>query len=337
MIEAQVVGENSTSVSGSLVQIVLGLLSGCVYAYGLTLTVYLVVRFLTSIPLWWFDILGGLMPTLLIPSLGLLPLALLFRRRRMALVLILPLITFVVVYGADFAPYSAVDGSPDLTVMTFNKLGGNHNVDAITTVIRDSDPDVVLLQEVSRFTAIRLPPALANDYAYNSQHWDDISRLGLGVFSRYPLLADTFTTYQSQSSWLRLQIEVKGQLLTIYTVHLANPFTQDTLYDAEPRTDGVDQLLAVLADEHAPLIVAGDFNMTEVSADYRRMTEHLIDSFPESGSGLGLTFPADIFMPLARIDYVFHSPDIHSLNAQVMSSNGGSDHYPVRVELSLSP
>ena len=64
---------------------------------------------------------------------------------------------------------------------------------------------------------------------------------------------------------------------------------------------------------------------------------HLIDSFAESGSGLGLTFPANSFIPLARIDYVFHSPDLHSLNAQVMPSNGGSDHYPVRVELAFAP
>ncbi len=312
------------------------LVSAAVYVYALTLTVYMGLRAIVPISLGGFDLIGVLMPIILIPSLLLLPLALLLRRWGIAALLIPPVLFFVLVYGTAFASHSVEDEMPDLTVLTFNSLAGNHDFEGIGALIREADADVVLLQEVSRYTTIALPDILADDYPYQSLHWDTTSRLGLGVFSRYPLLDEDYLAFQAQSSRLRFRVQISDQLVTIYTVHLANPFTQDSFYDSAARTSGVDDLLTMLDDAHDPLLVAGDFNMTDFSPDYQRMTETLIDSFRESGSGLGLTFPANSPFPLARIDYVFHSADMHSLRAEVVPSHAGSDHYPLRVELAFN-
>ena len=158
----------------------------------------------------------------------------------------------------------------------------------------------------------------------------------MGVYSRYPLIDEDFWAYQEQSSRLRFAVEVAGKRVTIYDVHLANPFGEATGYNPDQRPAGITDLLTMLAGETDPLIVAGDFNMPDATVDYSRMTAHLTDSFRESGYGLGLTFPTWSPAPLIRLDYVFHSADLRSLGAQVGTARGSSDHYPLSVELALT-
>ena len=85
------------------------------------------------------------------------------------------------------------------------------------------------------------------------------------------------------------------------------------------------------------VLIAGDFNITDQSADYQRITVVYDDSYKQVGYGMGTTFPAHIpFLPsLLRIDYVFHSEDFTPLQADVLYSSGGSDHRPLVVELAL--
>jgi len=136
-----------------------------------------------------------------------------------------------------------------------------------------------------------------------------------------------------ESSKVSFQIDVNGRRVTIYDVHLANPLLAAD-FDPKAHGEGITGLLDLLAHETTPLIVAGDFNMTDISVDYGRMSAKLTDSFRESGTGFGFTFPS--WSPLgARIDYVFHSSGVRSIKTEVLSSSGNSDHYPVRAELMI--
>jgi endonuclease/exonuclease/phosphatase family metal-dependent hydrolase len=72
---------------------------------------------------------------------------------------------------------------------------------------------------------------------------------------------------------------------------------------------------------------------------YRELATHFTDSYRESGWGLGLTFPyhahwgnIPLPMPLVRIDYIFHSPDLGANQATVFC-RGGSDHCYVISQL----
>ena len=314
-----------------------GLLSVCFYTYPLGLIVYGALRLFSGETLDIIRVLDMLMPPLILPALVLLPLSLLLHRWRIALLLLPTVIGFLLLYGGLFLPRETVQSQPDLTVMTYNIRSGNHNIDAISQVIRNSDADVVVLQEVSQNLFQKLPPDLVHDYAYWSlePYPEPNTRLGLGVYSRYPLLNESFDVYQTQSSKLRFQIDVNGTRVTIYDVHLANPLVAGENFDPKAHGEGISALLDLLASETGPLIVAGDFNMTDASTDYGRMTTNLLDSFRDSGFGFGLTFPAWSPLLAVRLDYVFHSGNIRSLSAQVMPASGQSDHFPVRAALSL--
>lgn len=312
------------------------MLSVCFYVYAIGLIVYGALRIFTWEALDIIRVLDTLMPLLLLPALILLPLNLLLRRFRIALLLLPAVIGFLLLYGGLFIPHAVAQDKPDLTVMTYNIKSGNHNMDAIASVIRASNADVIVLQEVSPHIFQKLPPTLVNDYAYSSLHPypEPNTRLGLGIYSRYPLLNQDFSVYQTQSSKLSFQINVNDTLVTIYDVHLANPLIAED-FDPKAHGEGITALLDLLTSEANPLIVAGDFNMTDISTDYGRMTTHLSDSFRESGTGFGLTFPAWSPLLAVRLDYVFHSSGIRSLKTEVLPSSGNSDHLPVRAELTL--
>ena len=92
-------------------------------------------------------------------------------------------------------------------------------------------------------------------------------------------------------------------------------------------------------EARGPIILMGDFNLTDQTRHYSQITRTLTDVYREAGWGLGHTFPAGGFyprvpLPLIRIDYIFHSRELAGLEARTGDSVG-SDHIPVIARLSL--
>lgn len=92
-----------------------------------------------------------------------------------------------------------------------------------------------------------------------------------------------------------------------------------------------------------PVIVAGDFNMTDETQDYYSVQQVLQDAFLKSGLGFGFTWPHGFFAkrinmklsyPVCRIDYIWHSKDWDARSSLVLEA-AESDHLPVAAELVL--
>ena len=103
-------------------------------------------------------------------------------------------------------------------------------------------------------------------------------------------------------------------------------------------------LAADIAQVEGPLIVAGDMNATDQSEIYRKFNHYLEDAYWETGWGFGFSYPASPYSfmdmpfqtgPLWRIDYVFHNQYFTATSAHTLSNAGGSDHFPIVVELSI--
>ena len=97
----------------------------------------------------------------------------------------------------------------------------------------------------------------------------------------------------------------------------------------------VRALLSRLETVDTPVIVIGDFNLTDQHSSYRAITNHLRDAHTESGWGMGFTARyVPLGLPLWRIDYIFHSPQMMALRT-VLGEYGASDHRPVIAELAF--
>ncbi len=81
-----------------------------------------------------------------------------------------------------------------------------------------------------------------------------------------------------------------------------------------------------------PVILCGDFNDTPVSYSYRQISNQLDDAFVDAGKGLGQTHTH--ILPLLRIDYIFHSKALHTVEQKTIEKDY-SDHYPVVARFNL--
>ncbi|HEY3342205.1 MAG TPA: endonuclease/exonuclease/phosphatase family protein [Anaerolineae bacterium] len=321
------------------VEAVLNLSMAFIVFYGFCATVYIALHVLVGEQLQLVAILDNFMPLLLLPAVPLALLCLALGYSRFSLALAPAILMLVASYGALLLPghaNAAVAGKP-LTLLTYNLHGDlqTRGKTPVVDLVKQANADVVTLQELSPTMAQDLEPL----YPYHAMHTNkDSLVVGQGVLSRYPIVEDDY--WVMELGMQRVVLDVNGTRVTLYNVHIRNPFVRGAggpKVDVSKREVVVNDLLRRTANEHSPLIIAGDYNMTDQTTSYQQISARYHDTFREVGTWLGFTYPADQRMipPLARIDYVFHDDSMQSVAARVWPTSGGSDHRPVWVELSI--
>jgi vancomycin resistance protein VanJ len=262
----------------------------------------------------------------------------LFRRPRIIALMILPALVFTANYLPMYFPRD-VDPPPNseqFTLLTYNINLAPPDIHSIADDIRNIDADIVAIQELTPRSADVLETALSTEYPYRAFH-AVVGFHGQGILSKYPIVSDEF--WKIYLGHQRTGIAVNGTVITVYNVHPVHHILPFWGFDISRRTEEVNVFLNKASQDDTPILITGDFNMTDQSGDYQRITQTYQDSYRQVGYGMGTTFPAHIpFLPsLVRIDYVFHSEEFTAFEADVLRSTGGSDHRPLVVTLALDP
>ena len=242
--------------------------------------------------------------------------------------------------------------SADLTVMTFNTLAWQRSGHDLVASIRAADADIVSLQEIGPRALHEIVAELGERYPYTADASAPDTQ-GAAVLSRYPIRETrTFQLSERSHRWQAMTIETPHCEVAYLNVHTkiprieswrAGPLQVPLSFRSERRRDEIRTLLALIEVETRPLIVTGDFNMTERSSDYASIAHHLRDAFGAVGHGLGHTFPRfgarprafPVPWPMLRLDYVWHSDHFEAASAEVGDA-GQSDHHPVIAGLRWS-
>lgn len=320
-----------------------------IMVYGLGVTLYLVlfaalgerwpwIALANNFLAWWA--LGGVIAAAI---------ALLARRRGILVSLQLPVImAFLVLYGGRLLPHDAAATAADsangmqFSAATFNIIASQSDPDRVIEAIVALDADIVGLEEVGPRHSAQIERELAEMYPYQV-HYPKLPVHGVSLLSRYPIVTEElFLPLPDSMNYLRAEVNIDGEPLTVYVVHPSPP-THVTLpfsYNSDHRDTAITILHdEYLAHENGPVIVLGDFNMSDLSDPYRVMNANFDDAFATAGQGLGFTFPANrpmVAMPrLLRIDYVWYNDHVAALDARVGGDSGTSDHMPVVADLAL--
>ena len=121
-------------------------------------------------------------------------------------------------------------------------------------------------------------------------------------------------------------VNARGAVVHVYATHL------DFRADPSVRAMQVRDTLAILDEDPkgAQQVLVGDFNAPPDAPELAPLWAELTDTWDEAGSGPGYTFPTTD--PVKRIDYITVSPDIDTLDADVVATEA-SDHLPVVADL----
>ncbi|MGM0562656.1 MAG: endonuclease/exonuclease/phosphatase family protein [Pseudomonadota bacterium] len=268
------------------------------------------------------------------------------------LILIAPYTTF---YPRQMSDSRAEDDSNRISLLVYNVLSDNREVEALRDLIRDTDPDLILLSEPNQWWLEQLD-GLENDYPYMLFQPQE-NQYGMLLYSRLELENPEIRfLIEPEIPSLRSQVRLRsGTLVTLYGVHprppgLKRPDEEEDggIVEAEGEEDGDrvdsdmrDAELLLVAKEvkklgDVPVIVAGDFN----DVAWSRTTHHfqrlggLLD--PRVGRGLFNTFDAKNRLLRFPLDHVFASQ--HFLLVELRRlPNIGSDHFPIFVVLDYDP
>lgn len=239
-------------------------------------------------------------------------------------------------------------GKSRLRVMTYNIKYGQRDVAAFLKEIADTQPDLLLLQDVGDTMDGPLRLLL---------HGRNVRAFGQYVIASHLPLSEPQIRWisllgEAQHTCLRCQLTVGRSRITVYDVHLLTPRAGlnavkfqngESLSVLEQnvaaRLQQARLLAQALQQEQGALIVAGDFNAPDISLVCRtlRLTG-LRDAFAEAGEGYGYTYGHMLRLrhSYMRLDHILVSPEWQVQGCWAGSAEG-SDHRPVIADLVLLP
>jgi endonuclease/exonuclease/phosphatase family metal-dependent hydrolase len=219
--------------------------------------------------------------------------------------------------------------------LTLNALVGRANPAAIVSKVRELQPDVLALQELTPGLATRLADAGLPELLPISSLDPRPGHTGIGLWSSRPL-KELPPVPGARNPMLRAQLDV-GWPVTITVVHPPAP-----LRGGQPRwQQDMDRLQAVLTSTTGQQLVAGDFNATRDHRAFRRLLAADLADCADAARNRrwpGFTWPANRwFPPLMRLDHILVSRQGAVVRQTRTIAIPGTDHLGVMAVIELRP
>lgn len=327
-----------------------------VWVYSAFILAWWVGRWVWGDQFWLLAVLNSFPAWLFAPLPLTVGLAALSRRRTTWAAASAPVLLWLALFGWRFLPQTQqVEATgAELRVMAFNVLYTNEDVDSMVAAIRAAEPDLIALAELRPGVDAALFAQLGLTYPYRTLQTLPGARFGTGIYSRWPL--QPLGSLQTGLGLRSAAADIGTPMGAVRFVALhprATPVSGRSLHEIAGNIQeafrGREMQVAAICSYldqwgDRPVILAGDFNLTEFSDAYRCLADRLDDGYRTVGWGYGHTWPNGRFdqlpfslaprLPaLTRIDYVFHSRHWRAVDAAVLKTQTSSDHRPVIATL----
>jgi len=253
----------------------------------------------------------------------------------------------------------------------YNWTHNNESKEKIFQMLQEQNADIICFQEFYssedtthyRFNNVsKLRSVLRASYSHiyysitlrKTDHW------GMATYSRFPIInkKTVYFSDRGKKAFIYSDIVKGNDTIRVMNMHLQSIGFKEADYkyveslqeeydEAElkgalnilrrlkrafvKRSVQAEVVQNEIRNSPYPVILCGDFNDTPSSYTYRTISAEMNDGFRESGSGSGRTYVGPF--PSFRIDYILHSPSLHSNNYTTIHEKL-SDHYPVSCYIS---
>nr|WP_319997386.1 endonuclease/exonuclease/phosphatase family protein [uncultured Draconibacterium sp.] len=257
--------------------------------------------------------------------------------------LLLSILTLVLTFNTLSAQNNS-DEELTIRVLTFNILHGattkgDFDLDKIASVIQNTNPDLVALQEVDFKTNRARNYDLVTELGWRTKMAPlfgiampfDGGRYGEGILTKMPILSSKNVPLpHSPGNEPRAALQVLVQLKSGDTISFIGTHLEHQ-EDNSDRIDQVNTINDVFASCKYPAILAGDLNATPDSEPISILTEYWTAS-DQKGA---LTYPSNA--PEIKIDYIFFRPaeKWQVVETEVICDEIASDHCAVLSVLKL--
>lgn len=215
------------------------------------------------------------------------------------------------------------------------------NLDRVAALIKEQNADIVLLQEVDKFTQrsgkvdqlAKLEQLTGMKGTFGKSLDYQGGDYGIAILSRWPITTSQTTSLKVEPAQTRAggSKEPRVALTAVTQSPFGDLIIINTHIDAgredtyrKQEAPQVVSLAREALSRGARVLVGGDFNSTpesDVQQTVRSMG--MRDAWMECGSGDGFTYPDEV--PVKRIDYLYLTGKLSCTGAQVLDSHA-SDH-----------
>ncbi len=223
---------------------------------------------------------------------------------------------------------------PSLRVASINVLFHNTHYGRVIDFLRRARPDAAVLVEATpRWRAAlgslhdEFPYQYYAEGAPRNAFWDSHGTL---LLSRWPLeRAETVAMGPHADPTVAATLNVQGRTMHLIGAHPSWPLGRAV---SAERNRELQQLAALARSTPAPLVMAGDFNVTPFSPHFQAFVAESGLEWAAQGAGWQSNWPT--FLPFGgiQIDHAFVSPGIVVRRFE-RGPGIGSDHRPILVDL----
>lgn len=232
-----------------------------------------------------------------------------------------------------------------VSLMTYNLFFQNKNPDSSIQNIKEANPDILVVQELTPKMEVNLNNSIGKNYPYKNTLALRGTH-GIGLYSKHPILSNQLLKNDGNLPFAQvIEMKLNSKKIQLINVHFASPAIavenpQNFLtllasnYDLRERQL---QKIHTLMEQGAfdVQILIGDLNTTKYEPLYRKLKTDWVDLFDISGIGSGLSFPnSSNTRPMFTLDYIFLRGNLNGIEAKVIQG-GSSDHLAVigKVEM----
>lgn len=229
-------------------------------------------------------------------------------------------------------PVLIMEDKHGITVMTYNVrhgrgIDGRVDLERIAAVIRESEADIVALQEVDRYwwrsgmedQIRRLGEKLEMSWVYAPAIAAGWMQYGNAVLSRFPLVEGEMVLlpgWREPRNMMRVLVEIDGVPVELINTHLG--------VHAGEREMQLPNLLDRLTEVATVAILLGDFNMREDDPLFEGVLEHW----------RRVEFNAPTLRGGHRVDHIFVRGPMTVVDVAIEIADA-SDHFPLKARLVL--
>lgn len=220
-----------------------------------------------------------------------------------------------------------------IRVMISNVLMENRRADDLLRVVRDVDPDLLLVVETDDWWHGKLEP-LDSVFPHRIKRPQD-NYYGMELFSKLELEAcDVRFLLSDKIPSIRTGVRLRsGVWIDFFGVH---PRPPDPDHDSEGRDVEILLVAKEMRQSQRAGIMAGDLNdvaWSHTTRLFQRMSGALD---PRRGRGMFNSFHAEYALLRWPLDHIFHDNSFKLIELKRLP-HIGSDHFPVLAELQYEP
>ena len=238
--------------------------------------------------------------------------------------------------GWFVAPYLPIPGaaprmaaSPDqpvLKLVSINVFSGNPTPERVVEFLREEDPDVIVVLELTHDWKQRLE-VLTPTHPHQAVQ-SSAGNFGIGLYSRYPLEGVRFLPLTGSDA-VTAMIVFEDATVRVLGAHPVPPQGRYTAL----RNRQLTQLAEYASRGDGMAVLAGDLNITPFSPYFDDLLADSGLQDPRRGRGVLTTWPSQSWLLRIPIDHCLVSEEIAATLRT--GPDVGSDHLPLIAELRL--